>query len=54
MDKKQNLPFFIYHGKSDEVISYANAGKTYERFKASGFEKVSLYTEEYLSHSVSP
>ena len=39
-DKKENLPIFLYHGKADEVINYGYAAKSYEKLKASGFEKV--------------
>ena len=52
-EKKKHLPLFLYHGKSDGVVQYQMASKSYEKLKASGFEKMEFYSEEYLPHSVS-
>ena len=51
-DKKKGLNLFLYHGKDDDVITYGHAAKTYEKLKASGFEKVKFYSDEFLGHSV--
>ena len=52
-DKKKNLDLFLYHGKEDDVIPFGHAAKTYEKLKASGFQKVKFYSDEFLGHSVS-
>jgi predicted esterase len=52
-NKKKNLSFFLYHGKSDPLIQEMHAAKTYEFLKEFGFEKIDYTSEEFLEHSVS-
>ena len=47
------MPFFLYHGKEDDVIDCEQAVKTYQRFIEHGFKKVKILKEEFLGHSVS-
>ena len=51
-DKKQDLPFFIYHGKEDDVVDCECAMKTYEKFISYGFQKVKLHKDEFLGHMI--
>jgi predicted esterase len=53
-DKKENLRFFLYHGKEDDLLEYGRCAKTYENLIASGFKNAIFKSEEFLGHSVSP
>ena len=56
---RRKTPIFLYHGKSDDVLPYKAAEKTYDFLKQEIYDGVSADTFKYfaennLGHSLSP
>ena len=56
---RRQTPMFLYHGKSDDVLPYKAAEKTYDFLKQEIYDGVSADTFKYfaennLGHSLSP
>ena len=53
LDKKQELPVFLYHGEADDMIKHTIANQTYQELREKGFKNFTLQTEPGIGHSLS-